>query len=380
MAAFHQIGHDSENMLFEPELSMFRGAVMSPVNYGPEDSALLCGRSREKLNNFALWFDPQLYVPESTRGQLPTWPYLPGDFDTSDPSERRWWDATISKPLLEACLQFRPDIVCSPVALPKNFTNDYYTVSVAVGNEFAARAASLSLDVAQTIIISGADLLLPNRPMEIASIASRTDAEWIYLLVNNDKHPRRENEESLELEAILRVMAALKEAELKLMVGYCSSDMVLWKAAGVDSVASGKFFNLRRFNRIRFDEPTDKGKQLPYWFEESLMAFLREDDVARLERENWLGDASRSNPLCQAILDRERGTPWLRLSWRQYLWWFANCEARLTSGVVTADRLLEEAEERWTVVREKVLMVERENTGAWIRPWRAALKGFGAPR
>jgi hypothetical protein len=373
MAAFHQIGHDSANMLFEPQLGQFRGAILSPVNYGPDSTDLLVRRAREELRGFSLWFDPQLYVPESTRGQLPTWPYLPGDFDSADPMERGWWERTISQPLLQTCQAFRPDAICSPVALPKNFTNNYYTTSVAVANDLAARAA---VPVTQTVIVSGVDLLLPNRPMEIASIVSRTDADWIYLLVNNEKHPRREYDQSLEIEAILRLIAALKEADLKVMVGYCSSDMVLWKAAGADSVASGKFFNLRRFSRVRFDEPTDKGKQLPYWFEESLMAFLREDDLARLDREKLLGDASGMNPICEEIMQRKPGEAWLRLSWRQYLWWFANCEAQLDGGATTAEELLAQADERWPVVREKVLMVERENTGAWITAWRAALQAF----
>src|SRR5690242_16228627 len=111
MAAFHQIGHDSAKMLFEPELGLFRGAILSPVNYGPEKTDSLVTRAREELSDFSLWFDPQLYVPESTRGKLPSWPYLPSDMDTSDPLDRGWWERTVSAPLLKACQMFRPDAI-----------------------------------------------------------------------------------------------------------------------------------------------------------------------------------------------------------------------------------------------------------------------------
>ena len=33
MPAFHQMGHDSENLLWAEELAQYRGAILSPVNY-----------------------------------------------------------------------------------------------------------------------------------------------------------------------------------------------------------------------------------------------------------------------------------------------------------------------------------------------------------
>ena len=88
------------------------------------------------------------------------------------------------------------------------------------------------------------------------------------------------------------------------MVGFCSSDVVLWKIAGAEACATGKFFNLRRFTSSRFDEPSQGGGQLPYWYEESLVAFLRESDVLRLQRRGELSDASLANPFGQAILEK----------------------------------------------------------------------------
>lgn len=379
MAVFHQIGHDSANMLFESELTDLRGAILSPVNYTPTETQPPVSRARKDLKNFTVWFDPQLYVPESTRGVLRTWSYFPSDFDTADLSQRAWWN-TINDGVVRECNAFAPDAVCSPAPLPKIFSNDYYTQCVTIANDLAPKAAQAGMNMVQTVIVAGRDLLAENRPLEIASIVSRTTAEWIYLLVYDETPPRRELSDSLEIEAILRLIAALKGADLRVMVGYSSSDMMLWKAAGADSVASGKFFNLRRFNRSRYEEPEDGGGQLAYWFEESLVAFVREADLKRLERDNLLGAASLRNPVGKKILDQHRATPgkaWLALSWRQYLWWLADCEARLEQAVDTTDDLLVAAEGNWPLLaQKKILMEERENTGTWLRPWRAALQGY----
>ena len=38
MPVFHQIGHDSENLLSLPELDRFAGAILSPLNYTPGET------------------------------------------------------------------------------------------------------------------------------------------------------------------------------------------------------------------------------------------------------------------------------------------------------------------------------------------------------
>src|SRR5580704_15281584 len=119
--------------------------------------------------------------------------------------------------------------------------------------------------------------------MTIASILSRSKATHVYLVFVSLMEPRREINEVEEIKGAMRLIAALREAGLEVTVGFSSSDMVLWKAAGATNCATGKFFNLRRFTRTRFEEPRGQGGgQLPYWFEESLMAFLRQSDVQRV--------------------------------------------------------------------------------------------------
>jgi hypothetical protein len=90
MPAFHQIGHDSENLLFESGLAKFAGAILSPLNYTPEESASQISELK-KREHFLTILDPHLYRPQSERLQLPTWSYYPKDVDTADLSSEKWW-------------------------------------------------------------------------------------------------------------------------------------------------------------------------------------------------------------------------------------------------------------------------------------------------
>jgi hypothetical protein len=114
-----------------------------------------------------------------------------------------------------------------------------------------------------------------------------------------------------------------------------------------------------------------------YWFEESLMAFLRESDLARVRREALLSEHSLRNPYGQEIIelieDRRRRA-WVGTGWRQYMYWFADFEARVAGGDAYPKSVLAAAEGTWAKLEDKgVLMEKPQNDGGWLRPWRRAL-------
>ena len=152
---------------------------------------------------------------------------------------------------------------------------------------------------------------------------------------------------------------------------------MLWKAAGASSCATGKFFNLRRFTSSRFEEPSQGGGQLPYWFHLPLVAFLREADVLRLRQSGRLALGDPANSASMEILeqfDTSPGTAWLAKSWRQYMWEFADLERRIAEGVMDPAQLLASAERAWLGLEDSgFLMEEPRNDGTWLRPWRRAL-------
>ena len=233
---------------------------------------------------------------------------------------------------------------------------------------------------------SGFALEEPSDALRIASIMSSRKPPLCYIVVDADLPPRREIEDAPNLFSLMLLVSTLEKSGCPTLVSHCSSDMVLMKAAGASNCASGKFFNVRRFSRSRFDEEQDVGGgQLPYWFEQGLLAFLRIADIARLRRsgfDNFIGIGASNNAFASQILEQFANEPkkaWLGLSWRQYLAWFELTEKNLSiadaPGIVSG--WLKEAEQRWEQLETKeVLLEERQNNGHWIRPWRQALGDF----
>ncbi|MGB0065626.1 MAG: hypothetical protein WBP85_14385 [Terracidiphilus sp.] len=381
MSAYHQMGHDSENLLWAEELNAYHGAILSPVNYGIVKTAAQTewARSRE---NFETIFDPQMYVPNSEQGCLREWPYIPPDVDTADLASDIWWD-TVLDDLIATCDTIRPTTVCSPAPLPRTYTDEYFAHIVEIGDRMCSRLPSTNLRSLQTAVVGISDLAAAGRPMAIASILSRTRASGVYLVLVSQKEPRREIADVEEIKGAMRLIAALRSAEMEVTVGFSSSDVLLWKAAGATHCATGKFFNLRRFTRTRFEEPSGQGGgQLPYWFEESLVAFLRQSDVQRVIPMNLPDCGVSPNPFGGRIIEQLRVNPeqaWLALAWRQFMFWFADAEHRLGAGATDAVAILRNADNNWRSLDEiDFIMEERRNDGSWIRPWRRALAEFNA--
>jgi hypothetical protein len=215
----------------------------------------------------------------------------------------------------------------------------------------------------------------------ISSIVSKTKSDKIYLIINSDIEPRREFSDSNALSGCMKFISNLKSAGLKITVGFSSSDLLLWKLAGAENCATGKFFNLRRFTLSRFQEnDSGGGGQLPYFFEENFFSFFREADLLRLEQKNLFNFNTSTNPLTPMIRDHIKANPpppWVAHSWRHYLYWFADFESRITKDPLISSSTLTNAESSWLASEDQgILMDEMRNTGKWIRSWRQAINEY----
>lgn len=374
MSVYHQMGHGSVGLLSESHLQNYEGAILSPVNYS---EAQVRAQTRDRQGeDFEFVFDPQLYYPASRRGKLPDWSYFPSDVDTADLGSLSWWTIRVTD-LADALRRLGPRSVCSPVVVPRVTSYDYYVLNAEVANLLKTEVEQDGIEVLQTLLVKLEDLSQPDMPYQLASIVSGTEANRVYLVLISDVVPRYELRETEELKGAMRLIALLEDAQIRVVLGCASSDVILWKAAGATTCATGKFFNLRRFTPSRWRPAEEGGGQASYWFEESVMAFLREDDVLRLRKAQLLSAASLSNPYCGEILsvfDAGREQAWLSLGWRQYLYWFMDFEMRQESGQIDPDDVLSESEHVWQELDSRnIFMDERRNDGAWLRPWRRAL-------
>lgn len=383
MSSYLQMGHDTENLVGEDGLEEFSGIVLSPVNRTPKELVEKMAHFR-KLSEYDIILDPQVYYPRGLREKLIEQPYFPSDFDTRDFSTPSGWTDVLDQ-LMEFAKELGVDAIASPAILPRRWTDDFYDLCVETCRLLSERARKAKRRALLTCIVSLADLESCDRAMRIGSIMTRFVPDGYYLVLDTEIEPRRELADANGLANMMRLISMLQRVA-PVMVAYSSSDMILHKAAGAAHCGTSKFFNLRRFTRSRFDEPpTGGGGQLPYWFEHSLLAFIREADIRRLERDGFarlLGTGNSNNIWGEQIfelLETDPGAPWVGLSWRQYLSWFGKTEAVLDEGesadLVTA--WLHEAEQNWLALEnEDILFDEPRNNGGWIRPWRQAVSDF----
>jgi hypothetical protein len=308
---------------------------------------------------------------------LPTWGYFPKDVETADLSSSGWWNSVINR-IIDTALALGVNAVCSPAIVPSVYPDSYYVQLVEIGAILLERLRGTGVSPLLTTVVDMNDVAQKGRALTIASILTRSEIDRVFLILKNETEPRRELADAEQLKGAMKLIACLREAGVETLVGFCSSDMLLWKAAGASSCATGKFFNLRRFMLTRFAEPSEGGGQVPYWFEESLLAFLRQGDIFRIQQRDLFSESTNENPIVPRILEQiPSGKPWIGLSWRQYMWWFANAEGRFDAGAVTPRSLIELADQNWGRLETpppKVFLDERNNDGLWLRQWLRALE------
>lgn len=383
MSAYLQMGHDTENLVGEVDLDEFVGVVLSPVN---RDTPTLAENVQifRARGHYDIVFDPQLYLPTSERGRLPSQPYFPADLDTADLSSGGWWTGLVGK-LVPCVTSLNVDAVASPVVLPKMWSDDYFALCAETSGKLAAALSSANTRTLTTVMVNFNEMGEKDRALRIASIVSEADCAGYYLVIVSDIEPRRELTGEDQLAGVMKLIHELEKTGQPVLVSHCSSDMILFKAAGARHCATGKFFNLRRFTKSRYEEPGGGGGQLAYWFEHSLLAFIRGTDLLRLE-ENGLGYlvgvTASNNYWAQKIREQFATNPraaWVALGWRQYLSWFGKTELTVsaTDSLSIVQAWLKSSEDNWRILEDAgVLMDEPRNDGSWIRSWRQAAVKF----
>jgi hypothetical protein len=378
------MGHDTENLVGEKDLNEFKGIILSPLNREPAELMRYINEFRSK-GDYDIILDPQLYFPRTMRGKLQQQPYFPSDIDTADISSSSWWKRIINL-LYDYSHQLQVNALASPTILPKVWSDDYFSTCSDVSQNVSDILSGSNIRPLTTVLIHIGQLTELNSVFKIASILSEADSHGYYIVFESDVEPRREFTDSEELYGAMCLIRELENTGRQVIVSQCSSDMILFKAAGAANCATSKFFNLRRFTKSRYDEETGGGGgQLPYWFEHSLLAFLREEDILRLKREGYdefVGTLNSGNYWANEILEKfreEPGKPWVALGWRQYLSWFGKTEADLSNNnaIDMVKEWLKAAEELWLRLDDDdILFDEPRNNGAWLRPWRQALIKF----
>lgn len=386
MTAYLQMGDNTENLVGEAGLDKFQGIVLSPVNR--KDFELKGDVLRYHVQGkYDVVLDPQLYFPRSERGCLSSQPYFDAGMDTADLSSEAWWSERVVA-LANFAKELGVDAVASPVVQPNTWQDDYFAQCAETSRKLSGELSGTQMRVLTTVMVNFNQMAERDAALKIASIISEAESSGYYLVIVSEVEPRKEFSADAQLAGIMTLIGELEATKRTVVVSHCSSDMLLFKAAGATHCATGKFFNLRRHTRSRYDEPSKGGKQIPYWFEHNLLAFLRQEDVARLKRRgynNLIGGLASNNFWSQPLLDKFNSPDTeklLKYSWLQYLSWFGETEFAISQGDARAlaSKWLRTAENNWLMLEDNnILMTEPKNDGKlWLRPWRQALSEFSS--
>lgn len=378
MAVYHQMGYDSWNLIAEKSLRNYAGLILSPVNDSPSDVTTKLAKLGKQRSSLEVILDPQFYKPKSDRGHLTSWDHFSAEIDTTDLTDVTWWKKQC-KSLVSTAQKIGADSICSPAIIPKIYNDDYYRWTVDCAELLHKESSSKNIGTLVTTVVRLSDLAEKTAPQRIASILTSSRVDRLYLVLFDDLGPRQQRSDFEELAGAVALIRLLEEAGTRVLVAFSGLDLILWKAAGATDAATGKFFNLRRFVPGRFEDATEGGRVVPYWTDDLLITWLREDDVRLLDRESLIDrNNAASNPYSSqilAILDAGTGEAWVGLGWRQYMYWFMEVESAISKDRSLAHQLLITADTRWSeVTSSNIYLFDRQNTGDWIRPWLNALQ------
>ncbi|HOI29925.1 MAG TPA: hypothetical protein PLZ15_09235 [Melioribacteraceae bacterium] len=382
MAAYFQMGHDTENLIGEKDLELFKGIILSPLNRTPKEIQDSVSLFRTK-GEFDIVFDPQLYFPRSKRGKLKTHKYFPIDFETGDLNNRSWWNPIINQLSIYANF-FDIDSFCSPVILSKSWRLDYYKLCAEIKDSLRNQIKKNNplKKCYQTVLINVKDLTDEDKIMRTATVISASESDGFYVVFVNDLHPRKESRDQDTILGSMKFISELKSSNVPILVSHCSSDMILYKYAGAHHCASGKFFNLRRFTESRFDESSEGKGQLAYWFEHSLLGFLREIDLLRIQNSNLniINNGLTKNFWSNKILDNFKSIdskPWIKFGWRQYLSTFSSIEKAIDVDKNSVIKWIRDAKHNWNILKQiPIFLDEPKNDGSWLIAWEKAIVNF----
>lgn len=226
MSVFHQMGHHSENLVFDDVLDTFAGVILSPVNADQEKMKKFGDAAREARKK--LVFDPQLYFPKAEASI--DWPYYPSDLETADLSSLDWW-SRVSAQIAEDTAPLNLDGICTPTAVGM-MDDEYFDHFSEVGADFRERYGK-GLRVFQTVIVKMAELAKKDRSAEIASIITKHEPQAVFLAFYPEiSEPRKEFRDIDQLAGSMKLIRFLTQSGIKVCVGFSSSDMCLWKHAG----------------------------------------------------------------------------------------------------------------------------------------------------
>ena len=335
-------------------------------------------------------FDPQFYLPGSSRGKLSTYPFFPeivsGGFSTEV------WGPDFSAQSAEMCLRFQVECEFECLTMPTRFR-------AGMPSDFIEAQTSLFVDpflTAYRNIGSRAPLLLQlvvtdqmvkdelYRRDLLNWVTGISDLSGVYLIFQHDSRRKQIDDIDFLLGQLFFVYA-LKQAGMKVVVGYLNTEALLLLAAEPDILTMGSYENLRMFNLAAFESETETQRRGPnarvyvsrllQWIEHQYIGAIKR--VVRNSAE-FFDESQYRVTMFEPTYNWHFTKP---EPYRHYFVVFARQFSRL-AGVDRAGRARMLAEEFQRALREfqnleeRGIVFDRDSSGAHLPAWLTSLNLF----
>lgn len=255
---YHQVGHCSNwNIDSYTQDSTGDGLIFSPVHQSANQIASIA--SEIKSESF---LDPQYYLPSSQKKKLHTYNFFPelisSGFDTMD-------FANFARKSAEECIKFQLENDFDRIVIPARYFDQMlpnYTDSqeVYTVKPFLEVIEKLSISKPIFITLPLTSHMILNEAYRIHLlnwITTFPEIDGVYLFSSNERKTKQIADENY-LFSYLEFCRELKEAELKLVIGYLNTEGLLFSLVDDVTITMGAFENTRMFSLDKFLNSDDE--------------------------------------------------------------------------------------------------------------------------
>ncbi len=276
------------------------GAILSPRTYTPEQVERHAGEVRE--HGGAVLFDPCFYVPHTDRAQILNFPFWQGvTFETAE------FTGDTGRDFCRRVIDYQVNVLgVTEVLLPGRYTNTRNEEWLEMHRGFAECAANLAIDrpVYATLAI-GPDVIGDRESLDaILNEVTQYPVAGVYLLYRSPNGEYLSTDVNF-LMGLLVAALSLSLADKEVIAGYANQQDLFLAGAGVNTLASGNYRNVRNFDPDIFEaqEANELRRAIWYYDGASLSEFRAQDLGLAYQYLNLRGRFGPSSPHADVLLN-----------------------------------------------------------------------------
>lgn len=253
MKVYHQTGFRHNWNIDSFQQHVGDGLIYSPINIDADK--LLHLDTSVKQTGF---LDPQLYLLNEAKGNLPTYPYFPGnikpDYATPDLD-------TSHLQLAQLCVDFQLQNSFEYIVIPTRYYADNPTSYFLQSSDYFVlpfcdylKEKGIKKKILLSVIVKGIMLTDDEKRNEALNwITGHMSIDGVYLIFEDNFTSKQIKDFDFLLNALMFIKV-LKDNGMEVHLGYNNTEAILYSIAMPDSVSIGSYENLRSFGIKRFQD------------------------------------------------------------------------------------------------------------------------------